>query len=73
MLELANQSIDSKQMEELISSMFTSAGLDSKNELNLTDFLKFLGDYKEEFGYVELNLEGENKIHNQDFLFTSFI
>uniref|UniRef100_T1KCF3 NAD(P)H oxidase (H2O2-forming) n=1 Tax=Tetranychus urticae TaxID=32264 RepID=T1KCF3_TETUR len=63
MLELANQSIDSKQMEELISSMFTSAGLDSKNELNLTDFLKFLGDYKEEFGYVELNLEvGDLKV-----------
>lgn len=59
MLELANQTIDPEEMQNLIDSMFKTAGIVSKNELTLSDFLRFLGDYKEEFGYVELNLEGK--------------
>ena len=59
MLELANQSITHDQMEELIRSMFSAAGLEGKRELDLNDFIKLLGDYKDELGYVELNLDSE--------------
>ncbi|CAG2174102.1 unnamed protein product, partial [Oppiella nova] len=57
MLELANQSISPQQMDEVIGSMFRSAGLRSRQELTFTDFQKLLGDYKEELGYAELNFD----------------
>ena len=59
MLELANQSIAHEQMDHLISSMFTAANLNMKHSMTLEDFLKLLGDYKDEFGYLQLNLEGK--------------
>ncbi|CAG2111400.1 unnamed protein product, partial [Medioppia subpectinata] len=57
MLELANQSISAQQMDEVIGSMFRSAGLRSRQELTFNDFQKLLGDYKEELGYAELNFD----------------
>jgi len=59
MLELANQSISPNEMDEVISSMFRTAGLKSRQELNFDDFQKLLGDYKEELGYAELNFDGK--------------
>lgn len=58
MLELANQSISGQQMDEVIASMFMSAGLRSRQELTFSDFQKLLGEYKEELGYAELNFDG---------------
>ena len=58
MLELANQSISAQQMDEVINSMFRSAGLRSRQELTFADFQKLLGEYKEELGYAELNFDG---------------
>ncbi|RWS13819.1 dual oxidase 2-like isoform X1 [Dinothrombium tinctorium] len=49
MLELANQTITAQQMEQLVTTMYDAAGLSSKNELDLSDFLKLLGDFKDEF------------------------
>jgi dual oxidase len=59
MLELANQSISPNEMDEVIGSMFRTAGLKSRQELTFEDFQKLLGDYKEELGYAELNFDGE--------------
>ncbi len=59
MLELANQSISPNEMDEVIGSMFRTAGLKSRQELTFDDFQKLLGDYKEELGYAELNFDGE--------------
>lgn len=59
MLELANQSISAQQMDEMITSMFRSAGLRSRQELSFSDFQKLLGDYREELGYADLNFDGE--------------
>ncbi len=59
MLELANQSISPHEMDEVIGSMFRTAGLKSRQELTFDDFQKLLGDYKEELGYAELNFDGE--------------
>ncbi|XP_054156010.1 dual oxidase-like isoform X2 [Oppia nitens] len=57
MLELANQSISGQQMDEVIGSMFRSAGLRSRQELTFQDFQKLLGEYKDELGYAELNFD----------------
>ncbi len=59
MLELANQSISPHEMDEVIGSMFRTAGLKSRQESTFEDFQKLLGDYKEELGYAELNFDGE--------------
>lgn len=59
MLELANQTISRDQIDALITTMYEAAGLRNKQELNIGDFLKLLGDHREEFGYVELNLDGK--------------
>lgn len=64
MLELANQTISESQIHELIAKMYASAGFKSRDELTLSDFLKILGDYRDEFGFMELNLDGElSKMH----------
>lgn len=58
MLELANQNISSNELEQLVFSMFQLAGLQNRDKLNFADFIHILGDFKEEFNYLELNLEG---------------
>lgn len=59
LLELANQSISTKEMNLVVDSMFQHAGLRGKHELTLSDFQKLLSDYKEELGYAELNFDGK--------------
>ncbi|XP_035207728.1 dual oxidase 2-like isoform X3 [Stegodyphus dumicola] len=55
LLELANQSLSSSQIEELIASMFSSAGLQKKQEITFDDFTHLLADHREELGYVQLS------------------
>ncbi|KAG1674994.1 Dual oxidase 2 [Nymphon striatum] len=57
MLELANQTLKAEEMENLISSMFTSAGLQDKQSITLQDFMKLVADHKEELGYAQLNFK----------------
>lgn len=45
-------------MDDLIASMFTSAGLEKKEEITFDDFLHLLADHREELGYVHLSFDG---------------
>ncbi|XP_071039639.1 dual oxidase 2 [Parasteatoda tepidariorum] len=56
LLELANQSLTSDQLDELTATMFTSAaGLQNKHEITFDDFSHLLADHREELGYVQLS------------------
>ncbi|GIY66004.1 hypothetical protein CEXT_213071 [Caerostris extrusa] len=55
LLELANQSLSPSQLDDLIASMFTSAGLQQKQEITFSDFTHILADHREELGYVQLS------------------
>lgn len=57
LLELANQSLSSSQMDNLIASMFTSAGLQKKEEMTFDDFSRLLADHRDELGYVHLSFD----------------
>lgn len=58
MLELANQTLKSEEIEQVINSMFSSAGLQEKQSITLQDFMKLVADHKEELGYAQLNFKG---------------
>ncbi|XP_054706944.1 dual oxidase 2-like [Uloborus diversus] len=53
MLELANQSLSSSQLDELTEAMFPSC--DNKQEMTFADFSHILADHREELGYVQLS------------------
>ncbi|GFT66944.1 hypothetical protein NPIL_295941 [Nephila pilipes] len=55
LLELANQSLSPNQLDDLVASMFTSAGLQQKQEITFEDFSHLLADHREELGYVQLS------------------
>ena len=58
MMELVNATVTPDQMEQLIDSMFTAAGFQSKEELTLEDFNVLLRDHKEELSSAHLNVKG---------------
>ena len=58
MMELVNASVTPDQMDQLIDSMFASAGFQNKNELTIDDFKVLLRDHKEELSNAHLNVKG---------------
>ncbi|KAF7490082.1 Dual oxidase 2 [Sarcoptes scabiei] len=57
LLEIANQSVSPKEMNQTIHSMLSENGLTSKKELTFEDFSKLFHNYKDELGYTELNFD----------------
>ena len=58
MMELVNASVSPDQMDQLIDSMFASAGFQNKQELTLEDFNVLLRDHKEELSSAHLKVTG---------------
>ena len=58
MMELVNTQVSVDQMDQLIESMFTSAGFQNKQELTLDDFNILLRDHKEQLSNAHLNVTG---------------
>ena len=58
MMELVSASVTPDQMDQLIDSMFTTAGFQSKEELTLEDFNVLLRDHKAELSSAHLNVKG---------------
>ncbi|XP_046910014.2 dual oxidase 2 [Dermatophagoides farinae] len=57
LLEIANQSVSSIEMNETIQSMLLENGFTAKKELTFEDFSRLFHNYKEELGYTELNFD----------------
>ncbi|GBM06687.1 Dual oxidase 2 [Araneus ventricosus] len=55
LLELANQSLSPQQLDDLVASMFTTAGIQQKQEMTFADFQNLLADHREQLGYVQLS------------------
>lgn len=64
LLELANQSLSPCQLDDLVASMFTSAGLQQKQEMTFADFQILLADHREQLGYVQLSFNSKLKFVN---------
>ena len=58
MMEMVNASCAPDQMDQLIDSMFTSAGFQNKQELTIEDFNVLLRDHKEELSSAHLHVKG---------------
>ena len=58
MMELVNASVSASEMDQLIDSMFTSAGFQNKQELTLEDFNVLLRDHKHELSSAHLKVSG---------------
>ena len=58
MMEMVNATVSPDQVDQLINSMFTSAGFQNKQELTLEDFNVLLRDHKEELSSAHLNVKG---------------
>ena len=58
MMELVNASVSPDQMDNLINSMFTTAGFQNKQELTLEDFNVLLRDHKQELSNAHLKVSG---------------
>ncbi|ELU01203.1 hypothetical protein CAPTEDRAFT_159209 [Capitella teleta] len=58
MVDLANEKVEEKDIETLIGSLFSSAGLEGKPAITFTDFKKILKNYESELNYTSLNLAG---------------
>ena len=58
MMEMVNASVTPDQMDQLIDSMFASAGFQNKAELTIDDFKILLRDHKEELSSARLNVKG---------------
>ena len=57
MMEMVNASVTADQLDQLIESMFSSAGFQNKDELTLEDFNILLRDHKEELSSAHLNVK----------------
>ena len=57
LLEIANQSVSPKEMQQTIQSMLIENGFNSKKELTFDDFSRLFHNYKDELGYTELNFD----------------
>ena len=58
MMELVNATVNPDQMDQLIDSMFTAAGFQTKEELTLEDFNILLRDHKHELSNAHMNVKG---------------
>ncbi len=58
MMETVSASLEQQQLEDVISSMFKAAGFENKEDLSLDDFIKLMGDHKEELSQAALSLQG---------------
>ena len=58
MMEMVNTSVNPDQVDQLINSMFASAGFHNKVELTLDDFKILLRDHKEELSSARLQVKG---------------
>ena len=58
MMEMVNAQVTPDQMDQLVESMFTSAGFQNKQELTLEDFNVLLRDHKEQLSNAHLNVSG---------------
>ena len=58
MMEMVNAQVTPDQMDQLVDSMFTSAGFQNKQELTLEDFNILLRDHKEQLSNAHLNVTG---------------
>ena len=58
MMELVNASVTSEQLDQLVDSLFTSAGFQNKEVLTVDDFKVLMRDHKEELSNARLNVQG---------------
>ena len=59
MMEIANTSIETSQLDEVINSMFIAAGFENKEELTLQDFLILMAEHKDHFSESSLEMSGK--------------
>ncbi len=57
MVELANEKIEEKNIDSLVSSLFERAGLDKKNKLTFNDFKRTMDGYNRELGLISLDMQ----------------
>ena len=58
MMELVNASVTSEQLDQLVDSLFSSAGFQNKEVLTVDDFKVLMRDHKEELSNAKLNVQG---------------
>ena len=58
MMELVNASVSPDQLDALVDTMFTAAGFQGKEFLNVEDFRVLMRDHKEELSNARLNVQG---------------
>lgn len=57
-MELANEKLSNEEIDKVIDSMFTSSGLQDKQEISFDDFQKLLSGHQDVLNYATLNFEG---------------
>ena len=65
MLELASETISEDMIDDLIVTMFKSAGLNHKSEIHFDDFSRLMNDYQTEFNSASLSWEGKIRVKFQ--------
>ncbi|XP_033120574.1 dual oxidase 2-like isoform X2 [Anneissia japonica] len=60
MMEVVSADLEPTQLEEVVQTMFKSAGFESKNELSLQDFNILMGEHKEELSNAALQIQGQD-------------
>ncbi|XP_071953912.1 dual oxidase 2-like isoform X2 [Antedon mediterranea] len=59
MMEVVSADLEPSQLEQVVQTMFSSAGFESKNELSLEDFNQLMGEHKEELSNASLQIQGQ--------------
>ena len=62
-METVSASLEQQQLEDVISSMFKAAGFENKEDLSLDDFIRLMGDHKEELSQAALTVQGKCTIN----------
>ena len=57
-IDIGNEIIEEANVDELINSVFNSAGLQNKQELSADDFSSLLGEYSTELHYASFDFDG---------------
>ena len=57
MVELANEKIEENKIDDLINSLFSRSGFDSKTEITFENFRQMMNEYRDDLNVISLSVE----------------
>ncbi|XP_037076443.1 dual oxidase 1-like [Pollicipes pollicipes] len=58
LLELSNASLEQRNLDQVVETLFASAGFNDKDEITVDDFQRMFGEHRKELDFAQLHVAG---------------